>query len=127
MKLFEKIFGKKQIENHSVKENSLKPIEWKERQSISNGNGIGYKIVRHLTDDQREAIEKSNIFLRTGQLFMHYWSDNLICIDRNDQEWQNTVMFFWKYDEPFPNKSLPPSFENLKEKNFILPSRNRKR
>lgn len=51
---------------------------------------------------------------------MHYWSDNLICKDRNAPEWQNKVMFFWKAEEPFPKKSLPPEFENLKKKHFLF-------
>ena len=51
---------------------------------------------------------------------MHYWTDELVDADRNDPEWQNKVMFFWKADEPFPRKSLPPVFESFKTKNFLF-------
>jgi hypothetical protein len=87
---------------------------------ISTGDNVGYKIIGNLTDEQKEKIEKSTILLRTGQLYMHYWTDNLICADRNDQEWQNKVMFFWKAEEPFPKKSLPPYFETFKVKYFLF-------
>lgn len=87
---------------------------------MSTGENICYKILRDLTIDQKERIEKSTILLRTGQLYMRYWTDNLICSDRSDQEWQNKVMFFWKAEEPFPKKSLPPVFENFKVKSFLF-------
>ena len=51
---------------------------------------------------------------------MHYWTDNLVCTDRNDPEWQNKVMFFWKAEETFPKKSLPPQFETFKTKYFLF-------
>ena len=51
---------------------------------------------------------------------MHYWTDNLVCTDRNDPEWQNKVMFFWKAEEPFPKKSLPPEFETFKTRHFLF-------
>jgi hypothetical protein len=51
---------------------------------------------------------------------MHYWTDDLVCTDRNDPEWRNKVMFFWKAEELFPKKSLPPEFANFKIKNFLF-------
>ncbi len=87
---------------------------------VSTGDNVGFKIIRDLSDEQKEKIEKSTILLRTGQLFMHYWTDNLICTDRNDPEWQHKVMFFWKAEEPFPKKSLPPIFETFNSKYFLF-------
>ena len=121
MGFFDKLFGKKKRENNSEYKNETETVELKEGDKfVSTGDNIGYKISRDLTDQQKERIEKSNILLRTGQLYMHYWTDNLICTDKNDQEWQNKVMFFWKAEEPFPKKSLPPIFETFKVKHFLF-------
>ncbi|MFD0975397.1 hypothetical protein [Salinimicrobium gaetbulicola] len=121
MGFFDKLFGKKKRENNSEYKNETETVELKEGDKfVSTGDNIGYKISRDLTDQQKERIEKSTILLRTGQLYMHYWTDNLICTDKNDQEWQNKVMFFWKAEEPFPKKSLPPIFETFKVKHFLF-------
>ena len=121
MGFFDKLFGKKKEENNSEYKNETETVELKEGDKfVSTGDNIGYKISRNLTDQQKERIEKSTILLRTGQLYMHYWTDNLICTDKNDQEWQNKVMFFWKAEEPFPKKSLPPIFETFKVKHFLF-------
>ena len=121
MGFFDKLFGKKQAENNSENINETETVQLKKGDKfVSTGDNLGYKILRDLTDEQKEKIEKSTILLRTGQLYMHYWTDNLICTDINDQEWQNKVMFFWKAEEPFPKKSLPPNFEEFKEKHFLF-------
>lgn len=121
MGLFDKLFGNKQrgSKNQQITENKTVKLQ-KGDQFISTGDNVGFKIIRSLTDQQRELIDKSTIQLRTGQLFMHYWTDNLVCTDRNDPEWQNKVMFFWKAEESFPKKSLPSHFENMKVKYFLL-------
>ena len=121
MGFFDKLFGKKKEENNSEYKNETETVELKEGDKfVSTGDNIGYKISRNLTDQQKERIEKSTILLRTGQLYMHYWTDNLICTDKNDQELQNKVMFFWKAEEPFPKKSLPPIFDTFKVKHFLF-------
>ncbi len=121
MRLFDKILGKKQIiENFQDFSESDTVIFQKGDTFISTGDNYGYKIIRQLTEEQRKQIEKSTILLRTGQLYMHYWTDNLVCVDRNDQEWRNKVMFFWKAEEPFLKKSLPREFETFKTKHFLF-------
>ncbi len=123
MRFFDKFFGKKQAENNSQNVNEIQTVKLEEGDTfISTGDNVGFKIIRSLTDEQKERIEKSTILLRTGQLYMHYWTDNLICTNRNDQEWQNKVMFFWKAEEPFPKKSLPSNFEIFKVKHFLFQS-----
>ncbi len=112
MGIFEKIFGKKENKN------TQSQLE-KGDTFISIDNSI-FKIIRNLTEIQKESIEKSTILLRSGQLYMHYWTDNLKCDDRNDQEWQNKVMFFWKAEEPFPKKSLPAYFQSFDVKHFLF-------
>ena len=117
MRFFDKLFGKKQPEDKKTTDN----IQLKKNDKfISIGDNTGYKIIRDLTEEQKEKIEKSTILLRTGQLYMHYWTDNLICTDRDNPEWQNKVMYFWKAEEPFPKKSLPPHFEAFEKKYFLF-------
>jgi hypothetical protein len=121
MRLFDKLFGKKQtVDNSKDFTESDTVVLQKGDTFISTGDNYGYKIIRQLTEEQRKQIEKSTILLRTGQLYMHYWTDNLVCVDRNDQEWRNKVMFFWKAEEPFPKKSLPREFETFKTKHFLF-------
>ncbi len=116
-----RFFEKKQAENNSEEIDEIETIQlMKGDKFVSTGENIGYKILRDLTEVQKERIEKSTILLSTGQLYMHYWTDNLVCKDRNDQEWQNKVMFFWKAEETFPKKSLPPNFETFKIKHFLF-------
>ncbi|CAM3033867.1 hypothetical protein [Flavobacterium succinicans] len=121
MGFFDKLFGKKQAENNLGNINETETVLLKKGDKfVSTDDSVGYKILRNLTDEQKERIEKSTILLRTGQLYMHYWTDNLVCEDRNDQEWQNKVMYFWKAEELFPKKSLPSIFETFKVKNFLF-------
>ena len=115
MGIFDKLFGKKEskAENESVQLN-------KGEKFVAVDNESGFRIIRSLTDEQKERIEKSTILLRTNELYMHYWTTNLICEDRNDPAWQNKVMFFWRAEEPFPKKSLPPEFETFEIKHFLF-------
>jgi hypothetical protein len=120
MGLLDKLLKRKQTENNAQSVEN-KTVQLKKGDTfISVGDNLGFKVVRPLTEEQKEQINKSTILLRTGQLFMHYWTDNLLCPDRNDPEWQNKVMFFWKAEEPFPKKSLPKIFETFKVKHFLF-------
>jgi hypothetical protein len=105
MGLFNKLFG-----NKSIAANTQQP----------SAQTLPQKNVRHLTNEQKEAIEKSVLLLRTGQLFMHYYTPDLAGANRDNPEWQNKVMFFWKAEEPFPKKSLPPEFETFESRHFLF-------
>lgn len=121
MGLFDKLFGKKQTQDNSQNSTQVETVELEKGETfISTGDNYGFKIIRQLTEGQKESIDKSTILLRTGQLYMHYWTDNLVSNDRNDPEWQNKVMFFWKAEEAFPKKSLPPEFQTFKSKHFLF-------
>ena len=87
---------------------------------ISTGDRNAYKVVRDLTEKQKELLEHSTLLLMTSTLYMHYWTAHLECTDPNDPEWQNKVVFFWKAEEPFPKKSLPPQFNTFQVKQFIF-------
>jgi hypothetical protein len=121
MRLFDNLFGKKQPTNNE--DNSIENEISKIKPGtilISTGSDKAYEVIKQLTEEQKEQIEKSTFLLRNGQLYMHYWTDNLVDTDRDDPLWQNQVMFFWKAEEPFPKKSLPPEFETFKTKYFLF-------
>jgi hypothetical protein len=121
MGLFDKLFRKRQTTDNTQPPSDTQTTQLQKGDTfISLGDNYAVKIVRPLTEEQKQRIEKSTILLRTGQLYMHYWTDNLQCTDRNDPEWQNKVMFFWKAEEPFPKKALPPEFESFKIKHFLF-------
>lgn len=121
MGFLDKLFGKKQTEDNSRNLAETETVQLEKGDTfISTGDNYGYKVIRQLTDEQRESVDKSTILLRASQLYMHYWTENLVCTDLNDQEWLNKVMFFWKAEEPFPKKSLPPVFETFAIKNFLF-------
>lgn len=119
MRLFDKIFGKKSKADSSNQTAETVQLQ-KGDTFISTGDNIGFKVIRPLTDEQKEKIKTSTILLRTGQLYMHYWTDNLICTDRNDPEWQNKVMFFGKQKSHFPKNHFHLSLKLLKPDTFFL-------
>ena len=121
MGLFDKFFKQKHSRDNTQTSFMTEPVQLQKGDTfISTGDNYAFKIIRPLTEEQKQGIDKSTILLRTGQLYMHYWTDNLFCTNRNDQEWQNKVMFFWKAEEPFPKKSLPPEFQSFKIKQFLF-------
>jgi hypothetical protein len=85
MGLFDKLFGGKKISSNTQSLPATETIQLQKGDTfVSTGDNYGFKIIRPLTEEQRERIEKSTILLRTGQLYMHYWTDNLICTNPND-------------------------------------------
>jgi hypothetical protein len=123
--IFNKLFGKNEVKTDKVPDNKTQTTQLHEGDIfVSAGDNLGYKLVKILTHEQKERINQSTIPVMVGaQLYMHYWTENLICDDPNDYTWQSTVVFFWKAHEPFPKKSLPPIFQTFKEKNFVLIAR----
>ena len=121
MELFDNLFGKKKKDENVPHQKEIKKEQLETGDTfISTGNNDAYRIIRPLTPLQQTKIDKSTILLRASQLYMHYWTDHLVCEDPDDQDWLNKVMFFWKAEEPFPKKSLPPIFETFKVKNFLF-------
>ena len=53
------------------------------------------------------------------ELFMHYWDENAVK-DNQDPSWQNQGIYFWKENEPFEKKSLPPHFADLNTRLFVF-------
>jgi hypothetical protein len=121
MGLFDKLFGKKQAVHNTENPAGREPGPLQAGDTfIATGDPCVFKIIRPLTEAQKDQLDRSTIPLRTGQLYMHYWTDNMVDTDRNDPEWQNMVLFFWKAEEPFPKKSLPPVFQTFAVRHFLF-------
>lgn len=77
-------------------------------------------IPRRLTDEMILSIENSKLYAMNTQLYMHYWNDDYITDEPDNPEWYNQAICFWKKEEYFEKKSLPPSWETYKERYFII-------
>ena len=109
MGLFSNLFGMKNLDNQPLAAGqSFHPVPKPE---------AGH---RQLSPAQREALAHATLPLLPTQLYLHYWLPNLPEQDPQDQTWRNQVLYFWKADEPFANKSLPPVFETFQEKTFVF-------
>ena len=75
MGFLDKLFGKKQTEDNSQNSAETETVQLEKGDTfISTGDNYGYKIIRQLTDEQRESVDKSTILLRSSKLYMHYLS-----------------------------------------------------
>ena len=94
---------------------------WKKGDSIvlSADGSNGYPVIREMSNDEKKEIDNHSLNFIDDQLFMHYWTDN-IEHDEEDPVWQNTSLYFWKAEEPFPNKALPPMFEDFEKRFFVI-------
>lgn len=79
-----------------------------------------HRILIDLTEEQKKALKQSTLPLRTGQLFMHYWEENLPKENYDDIDWAHRVVHFWESNEVFEKKSLPLPFLDLEEKHFLF-------
>jgi hypothetical protein len=98
--MFRKLFGKndKKSKNQETQENSKHS---------------------EIRMDLSELIEKSTIQIMTHQLFMHHQKNDLID-NPNDPAWKNQAIYFWKGNEKFERKSLPPEFREYEKHYFIV-------
>lgn len=117
MGIFTKFFAKKEEQEEPKKSQVF--LE-KGTKIISLGEDLNFKVVKTLSQQQKEELNTSTIPILITQLYMHYWSDGLVCEDPQDQAWKNQAVFFWKAEEPFPKKSLPPDFEEFDVRYFIF-------
>lgn len=94
---------------------------WKKGDSIvlSADGSNGYPVIREISNDEKKEIDNHSLNFIDDQLFMHYWADN-IEYDEEDPVWQNTSLYFWKAEEPFPNKALPAIFEDFEKIFFVI-------
>lgn len=121
MGFFDKLFGKKSVDIATDDTQKIKPISLEiDDQIIASNNEIMHKVIRNLTDVQRQKLEEATLLLQIDQLYTHYWTDDLQNSDKENPEWKNKVQFFWENEEPFPKKSLPPPFETFMHKYFFF-------
>ena len=121
MWIFDRLFGKK--EEKSVFETEKTYLNVGDT-IISAGDNLSFKVIHQLSPLQKEKMQTATIPVMVAPLYMHYFTDDLVCEGANDQNWLNQIVFFWKVEELFPNKSLPAIFETFKTKNFIFTVKN---
>lgn len=115
--MFKNWFKKKRKE---ATKPSTEEILEKGEQILATEDGKSYyKVIRNISDDVTSKLEASTLLLRFSDVFMHYW-DGATPEDHNNPEWQNQGLFFWLADEEFPRKSLPPVFEKMEKKFFLI-------
>lgn len=94
---------------------------WKKGDStvLTVDGSNGYPVIREISANQKKEIDNHSLNFIDDQLFMHYWVDN---IEHNEEDpvWQNTSLYFWKAEEPFSKKALPPIFEDFKKRFFVI-------
>lgn len=113
---------KKFIDNLFNKEK--KEILQKGEILVSADDETFYKEVRSLSPDLSKKIIQSTIPLFVGQLYCHYLSDNVESLDSHHPERENQTIFFWNAEETFEKKSLPPHFDKMPVKYFIIVGQN---
>lgn len=85
----------------------------------SSGDGSPEMNASKLSPKLKALVEQSRLQIMTHQLFMHYDSGSAV-EDPNNPSWQNQAVYFWKHDEPFEKKSLPPEFKEYAKRYFIF-------
>lgn len=127
MGIFDKLFGKKNDrpvdDEQPAAEKTATTMQAQLQPGnvvIGTGDNVLYKVIRDLNQVQKEKLAASTLRVMTAQLYMHYWTDGLVCTDPNDPKWLNQAVFFWKAEEPFPKKSLPPAFETFETRYFVF-------
>lgn len=116
MGLFGNLFGMRTTENQPVSTDS--PAQSAGRKPLASVEGEAGR--RPLSPAQREALTHATLPLLATPVYMHYWLPTLPEDDSQDQTWRNQVLYFWKAEELFPNKSLPPIFETFQIKMFVF-------
>jgi len=87
---------------------------------VSADNETFYKEIRNLSPQLSKKIIESTIPLFVGQLYSHYLSENIEQLDISHPERENQTVFFWNAEETFEKKSLPPHFDKMPVKYFIV-------
>jgi hypothetical protein len=112
MGIFKRLFGsKKQEEKEQLKKGDI---------FVGTSNSKLNKVIYHLTEEQKKGLRQSTLPLRSGQLFMHYWENDLEKDAYKDEDWKHRVVYFWRAEEPFEKKSLPLPFMDLDVRYFLF-------
>ena len=81
-----------------------------------NTNNKENKVNNHKIDWH---INESMLTFYNGDEYMHYFSMETKK-NRQDPNWQNQGVYFWRNDEDFEKKSLPDYFLNYEKRTFLL-------
>jgi len=113
--MFKNWFRKKKEDDRSPEQSESFSIE---RENVAHSQSDNME-TRELSRALSEKLEKSIIPLWVGQLYMHYYNEATV-VNYSNPEWQNQGLYFWTLEEPFPNKSLPFTFEKMEKKIFRI-------
>ncbi|MEK6493579.1 hypothetical protein [Myroides odoratimimus] len=92
----------------------------RENTPISANTSTVPSVYIDLSEEQKNALKQSILPLRTGQLYMHYWEEDLSAEDYDNVDWAHRVVHFWEAEEVFEKKSLPLPFLDLEEMYFLF-------
>lgn len=95
-----------------------------EKRKITLNNDENYYLARELSVEMTNYLTSLKLEIIENQLYMHYWTEELICKGENDENWLNQAKYFWTDEETFANKSLPETFKNYQHRNFIFKKSN---
>jgi hypothetical protein len=128
MNLFNRFFTKKKEVETVVEDNFSEEIQFSEEEKpIENTQTEEEKPAEKIESEENKfdadkidwLINDSILTFMPRELYMHYWDENAVK-DNQDPAWQNQGIYFWKENEPFEKKSLPPHFQDLEKKLFVF-------
>lgn len=115
--MFKRFFQRKAV-LHPAEEKTTPPE--KGDVLIAAGADMTCRTFRELSAELMQLLEQSTLPGRVSQLYMHYWSADAEQDNPDDPAWQNQAIYFWRAEEPFPKKSLPPVFETFDKRFFVF-------
>jgi len=104
---------------------SFKKSLWKHLQEQGDENKIRrfekevWKPIKSTKIELPELLNKATLPVLPQPLFMHYLNPNLV-ENKDDPEWQNQIIYFWKATEKFEKKSLPANFKTFGQHYFVI-------
>ena len=101
------------------KESKLELIEEEENapEFVAFGDEK-FELIRTWSDEEIHYFIRLNLEIKEGQVYKHFWEDDLNFEDENDENWLNISRYFWKTNEPFYNTFLPEDFKNFQQLKF---------
>ncbi len=67
-----------------------------------------------------EAVNNNSLDVCVGNLYSHFCQTEWLDDEPENPEWYNQAVYFWKKEEAFERKSLPPTWNEYNEKYFII-------
>ena len=108
------------IDYQNIKRLEINNILKKANNNFTLKSGEKYEFVRSISRENKELFPNLILPVIENQLFMHFWTEELIFEDQNVINWLNLKKYFWKESVLFGDKSLPETFNNYQHRNFIF-------